>query len=97
MSWGRLGSSGQDRSRHRRRPGLSQPCEISSSKPAAPATRVARAAPGSVTTATTGRLLFNDRARLSMLITVMPEDEVSALVTGLRRLLEARHWIFFVT
>ncbi len=34
-----------------------------------------RAFPGSVTTATTGRLLFNDRASLSMLITVVPEDK----------------------
>ena len=51
----------------------------------------------SVTTATSGRLLFNDRASLSMLIAVMPEDKVSSLVTGLRRLLEGRHGIFFVT
>ncbi|MDQ4131846.1 MAG: hypothetical protein M3179_01265 [Actinomycetota bacterium] len=35
-----------------------------------------RASPGSVTTAATGGLLFNDRASLSMLITVVPEDKV---------------------
>ena len=44
-----------------------------------------------------GRLLFNDRASLSMLITVVPEDKVPSLVTGLRRLLEDRHGVFFVT
>ena len=44
-----------------------------------------------------GRLLFNDRASLSMLITVVPEDKVSSLVAGLRRLLEDRHGVFFVT
>ncbi len=38
-----------------------------------------------------GRLLFNDRASLSMLITVVPEDSVLSLVTGLRRLLETSH------
>jgi nitrogen regulatory protein PII len=44
-----------------------------------------------------GRLLFNDRASLSMLITVVPEDKVPALVPGLRRLLEDHHGVFFVT
>jgi hypothetical protein len=31
------------------------------------------------------------------LITVVPEDKVPSLVTGLRRLLEDRHRVFFVT
>ena len=44
-----------------------------------------------------GRLLFNDRASLSMLITVVPEDRIPSLVAGLRRLLEGRHGVFFVT
>lgn len=44
-----------------------------------------------------GRLLFNDRASLSMLITVVSEDKVTGLVAGLRRLLEDRHGVFFVT
>lgn len=44
-----------------------------------------------------GRLLFNDRASLSMLITVVPEDSVPSLVAGLRRLFEDRHGVFFVT
>ena len=44
-----------------------------------------------------GRLLFNDRASLSMLITVVPEDKVSSLVAGLRQLLDGRHGVFFVT
>jgi nitrogen regulatory protein PII len=44
-----------------------------------------------------GRLLFNDRASLSMLITVVPEDSVPSLVAGLRRLFEDQHGVFFVT
>lgn len=44
-----------------------------------------------------GRLLFNDRASLSMLITIVPKDKVSSLVIGIRRLLEDRHGVFFVT
>lgn len=44
-----------------------------------------------------GRLLFNDRESLSMLITVVPEEKVSSLVAGIRRLLEDRHGVFFVT
>jgi nitrogen regulatory protein PII len=44
-----------------------------------------------------GRLLFNDRASLSMLITVVPDDKVESLVAGLRRLLDDRHGVFFVT
>lgn len=44
-----------------------------------------------------GRLLFNDRASLSMLITVVPKDKVGSLVAGIRRLLEDRHGVFFVS
>jgi nitrogen regulatory protein PII len=44
-----------------------------------------------------GRLLFNDRASLSMLISVVPIDKVDALVDGLRSLLDGRHGVFFVT
>ncbi len=44
-----------------------------------------------------GRLLFNDRASLSMLITVVPEDRVPTLVAGLARFLEDHHGVFFVT
>lgn len=44
-----------------------------------------------------GRLMFNDRASLSMLITVVPEEKVDSLVAGIRRLLQDRHGVFFVT
>lgn len=44
-----------------------------------------------------GRLLFNDRASLTMLITVVPEDKVPTLVNGLARFLEAHHGVFFVS
>lgn len=44
-----------------------------------------------------GRLLFNDRASLSMLITVVPKDKVVSLVAGIRRLLEDHHGVFFVS
>lgn len=44
-----------------------------------------------------GRLLFNDRASLSLLISVVPTDKVESLVAGLRRLLEDHHGVFFVS
>jgi nitrogen regulatory protein PII len=44
-----------------------------------------------------GRLLFNDRASLSMLITVVPLDRASPLVEGVRRLLDHRHGVLFVS
>jgi nitrogen regulatory protein PII len=44
-----------------------------------------------------GRLLFNDRSSLSMLITVVPDDRVAAVVAGVRRILEDRRGVFFVT
>ena len=44
-----------------------------------------------------GRLLFNDRASLSLLISVVPLDRVEALVAGIRRLLDNDHGVLFVT
>jgi hypothetical protein len=44
-----------------------------------------------------GRLLFNDQAPLEMLITVVPEDRRDGLVAGLRRLLEERPGVMFVS
>jgi nitrogen regulatory protein PII len=44
-----------------------------------------------------GRLLFNDRSSLSMLITIVPRDRVDTLVVGLRRLLDEQHGVLFVT
>lgn len=44
-----------------------------------------------------GRLLFNDKASLSMLITVVPDDRLAPLVTGLRALLEERAGVMFIT
>ncbi len=44
-----------------------------------------------------GRLLFNDRASLTMLITVVPEEKVPTLVAGLRRFFDSHHGVFFVT
>lgn len=44
-----------------------------------------------------GRLLFNDRSSLSLLISVVPIDRVETLVAGLRRLLDHEHGVLFVT
>ncbi len=44
-----------------------------------------------------GRLLFNDRASLSMLITVVPIERAEGLIAGIRRLLEDRHGVLFVS
>jgi nitrogen regulatory protein PII len=44
-----------------------------------------------------GRLLFNDRASLSMLITVVPVDRCDAMIAGIRRLLEGHSGVLFVT
>ena len=44
-----------------------------------------------------GRLLFNDRASLSMLITVVPVEKAEALISGIRRLLDERHGVLFVS
>lgn len=44
-----------------------------------------------------GRLLFNDRESLTLLISVVPTDKVDSLVAGLRRLLRQHHGVFFVS
>jgi len=44
-----------------------------------------------------GRLLFNDRASLSMLITVVPVEKAEPLISGIRRLLDDRHGVLFVS
>jgi nitrogen regulatory protein PII len=44
-----------------------------------------------------GRLAFNDRDGLTMLITVVPDDAVGDLVDRLRALLENRPGVMFVT
>lgn len=44
-----------------------------------------------------GKLLFNDRASLSMLITVVPMDRSEALIAGIRRLLDERSGVLFVS
>ena len=44
-----------------------------------------------------GGLLFNERAALQLLITVVPEDRADALVAGLRTLLEERSGVMFVS
>jgi nitrogen regulatory protein PII len=44
-----------------------------------------------------GRLLFNDRSSLSMLISVVPLDRAASVVAGLRQLLADRHGVFFVS
>jgi nitrogen regulatory protein PII len=44
-----------------------------------------------------GKLLFNDRASLSMLITVVPIDRAEALIAGIRRFLDDRHGVLFVS
>lgn len=44
-----------------------------------------------------GRLLFNDRASLSLLITVVPLDRAEGLIAGIRRLLDHQHGVLFVS
>lgn len=44
-----------------------------------------------------GRLLFNDRNGLSLFIVVLPEERVTALLAGLRTLLENRPGVFLVS
>ena len=44
-----------------------------------------------------GRLLFNDRASSSMLITVVPMERAEGLIAGIRRLFEDRSGVFFVS
>lgn len=44
-----------------------------------------------------GRLLFNDRAGLAMLITVLPDDRVDPILAGLRELFATHSGVVFVT
>ncbi|SCL25503.1 nitrogen regulatory protein P-II family [Micromonospora nigra] len=44
-----------------------------------------------------GRLLFNDRAGLVMVIVVLPYDRAAAVVTGLRDILADRPGVMFVS
>ena len=44
-----------------------------------------------------GRLLFNDRNSLSMLISIIPIDRVDSLVAGVRRVLDSQHGVMFVS
>ena len=44
-----------------------------------------------------GRLLFNERSSLSMLITVVPIESAEPLIAGIRRLLDDRHGVLFVS
>lgn len=44
-----------------------------------------------------GRLLFNDRASLSMIICVAPFDRVETVIAGVRQLLTDHHGVFFVS
>lgn len=43
-----------------------------------------------------GALLFNERDTLTMLITVLPEERASTLVSAVRELLEGRPGVMFV-
>lgn len=44
-----------------------------------------------------GRLLFNDRAPLELLITVVRPENAETLITGLRRLLNTTPGVMFVS
>jgi len=44
-----------------------------------------------------GRLLFNDRNSLSMIISVVTPDRVDAVVAGIRQLLDEHHGVVFVS
>ena len=44
-----------------------------------------------------GRLLFNDRNSLSLLISVVPIERVDELVAGIRRVLKATAGVMFVS
>ena len=44
-----------------------------------------------------GRLLFNDRNSLSMVISVVPIERVEAVVAGVRSLLDHHHGVVFVS
>jgi len=44
-----------------------------------------------------GRLLYNDRNSLSMIISVVPKDRAQAIVADIRGLLDANHGVIFVS
>lgn len=44
-----------------------------------------------------GRLLFNDRNALALLISVIPLDRVEPVVAGIRSLLDEQHGVVFVS
>lgn len=44
-----------------------------------------------------GRLLFNDRNSLSLLICVVPVDRAEAIVAGIRQLLDDHHGVVLVS
>lgn len=44
-----------------------------------------------------GRLLFNDRSSLSLVISIVPLDRAESVIVGIRRLLGDRHGVFFVS
>ncbi|MFT5204550.1 MAG: PII-like signaling protein [Candidatus Aldehydirespiratoraceae bacterium] len=44
-----------------------------------------------------GRLLFNDRNSLSLLISIIPIERAESLVAGIRRVLDNAHGVMFVS
>lgn len=44
-----------------------------------------------------GRLLFNDRNSLSLVISVVPIESAQAIVAGIRRLLDEHHGVVMVS
>lgn len=44
-----------------------------------------------------GRLLFNDRNSLSLLISIIPVEQAESLVAGVRRVLDHNHGVMFVS
>jgi nitrogen regulatory protein PII len=44
-----------------------------------------------------GRLLFNDRNSLSLLICVVPHDRAEAIVAGVRQLLDEHHGVVMIS
>jgi PII-like signaling protein len=44
-----------------------------------------------------GRLLFNDRNSLSLLISVVPLDRAEAMVAGIRKLLDDHHGVVLIS
>ncbi len=44
-----------------------------------------------------GRLLFNDRNSLSLLISVIPIESAGPLVAGVRKVLDEQHGVLFVS